>query len=183
MKSTSFIHSLRIAATCIAILAGMAMADANNAQNDIPGLPAIDVALNGTVFSLEVASTPDEQRRGLMFRTELPQNAGMIFVFSQESIHRFWMKNTLIPLDIIFVNSHGIITAAHSMPVEPPRRPDESLDDYHERLPGYSSNHPVICAIELPQGTIKQLNLVTGTRLCIAFPWLPDQPTSHPNKQ
>jgi uncharacterized protein len=53
---------------------------------------------------IEVAKTPAEQQRGLMFRRELLPNAGMLFVFAKEEEHRFWMKNTYVSLDMIFID-------------------------------------------------------------------------------
>ena len=55
------------------------------------------------VFRVEVALTPEEHARGLMYRSQLATDAGMMFVFDEPSIQRFWMKNTLIPLDMIFI--------------------------------------------------------------------------------
>ena len=54
----------------------------------------------------EVADSPEERTQGLMFRESLPQNHGMIFIFEGEGIYPFWMKNTLIPLDIIWLNEN-----------------------------------------------------------------------------
>jgi uncharacterized membrane protein (UPF0127 family) len=62
-----------------------------------------------SAVDVEVASAPAEQERGLMFRRELPPDAGMIFVFSGESEHVFWMKNTYIPLDMIFIADGGAV--------------------------------------------------------------------------
>lgn len=60
-------------------------------------------------LDIEIADTVEERAKGLMYRTELGEDSGMLFVFNQESENAFWMKNTLIPLDIIFINSEGVI--------------------------------------------------------------------------
>jgi len=62
------------------------------------------VVVKETPFSVEIAKTDEEKARGLMNREALPENAGMWFVFSQPVQEEFWMKDTLIPLDIIFVD-------------------------------------------------------------------------------
>jgi uncharacterized membrane protein (UPF0127 family) len=55
-------------------------------------------------FTMEVVSTPSARAYGLMFRRELAERAGMLFVFPAEEVQSFWMKNTLIPLDMVFVS-------------------------------------------------------------------------------
>ena len=62
--------------------------------------PAIEVLAPIAQLQLEWADTPEERQMGLMNRTSLPENTGMVFVFEQNRPHCFWMKNTLIPLDI-----------------------------------------------------------------------------------
>ncbi|MDP3882711.1 MAG: DUF192 domain-containing protein [Candidatus Staskawiczbacteria bacterium] len=56
-------------------------------------------------FSVELADTNEERELGLMYRTQLDKNRGMLFVFGNKGIYPFWMKNTLIPLDIIWINN------------------------------------------------------------------------------
>ena len=60
---------------------------------------------DGFCFRTEVVQTPGERAKGLMFRESLGQDRGMLFIFPEENAHAFWMKNTLIPLDIIWINS------------------------------------------------------------------------------
>lgn len=62
-------------------------------------------------FFVEVALKPDEHSRGLMFRTEMPDNRGMLFVFSQNRPRSFWMKNTPLPLDLVFIGEDGLVAA------------------------------------------------------------------------
>src|SRR4030067_404571 len=58
-------------------------------------------------FSVELALTPEQQARGLMNRTHMDQDGGMLFVFPQGGIYPFWMKDTLIPLDMVWMDSQG----------------------------------------------------------------------------
>jgi uncharacterized protein len=64
---------------------------------------SIDTGGRKVAFRVEVAVTPEEHARGLMYRSQMAADAGMIFVFEEPSVQRFWMKNTLIPLDMIFI--------------------------------------------------------------------------------
>jgi uncharacterized protein len=69
-------------------------------------------------FDVEVARTPEEQSKGLMFRKELPPDGGMLFPFDPPQVASFWMKNTVIPLDMIFIRPDGTIAhiAANTEP-------------------------------------------------------------------
>ena len=75
------------------------------------------------VVEVEVADTPAKRERGLMFRKELADGQGMVFLFDEEGEHSFWMKDTLIPLDLIFVDSSGrvtgIVARARPLTLEP----------------------------------------------------------------
>jgi len=73
-------------------------------------VPVTVAAANGdVVFQAEIADTPDERTKGLMFREQMDDDHGMIFLFPDEQQRSFWMKNTLIPLDMIFIRSDHTI--------------------------------------------------------------------------
>lgn len=65
-------------------------------------------------FQVEVADGPDTWAKGLMFRPFLPKHRGMLFVFPQEDIHVFWMKNTQISLDMIWIGQNDVVAYVHS---------------------------------------------------------------------
>lgn len=69
----------------------------------------IQTATNSATFDVDVADTPQKQQRGLMYIDNLPENKGMIFIDSANRVWTMWMKNTLIPLDMIFFTRDGII--------------------------------------------------------------------------
>lgn len=100
-------------------------------------------------FTVELAGTRAEQARGLMFRTELAPDRGMIFPFAKARMASFWMKNTVIPLDIIFIRSNGTIEsiAANTTPYS---------------LESVASGEPVSAVLELAGGRAAELGIAPG---------------------
>lgn len=92
------------------------------------------MSVKGQVFMLEIADTPAERALGLMHRESLAENAGMLFVFSQEAPLNFWMKNTLIPLDILYIDSAGVVVDIQTMHPQP-GVPDSELQTYPSAAP------------------------------------------------
>ena len=87
----------------------------------LPGIPAhaqnteITLSIAGHKLRAEIAATPDERMRGLMFRTELAENRGMLFVYPQPSLQAMWMMNTIIPLSVAFIGRDGRILNIEDM--------------------------------------------------------------------
>ena len=101
------------------------------------------------VFVVETAVTPPQQRQGLMHRTEMAKDSGMLFYFGNEAERGFWMKNTLIPLDLIFIRSNGLIHHIHENAVP------------HD-LTSIKSNGPVAGVLEINAGLSNKLGLQAG---------------------
>lgn len=72
-------------------------------------LEKTQVMINENIITVEIANNTAERQKGLMFREELCQECGMLFIFEKEQKLQFWMKNTLIPLDLIFISKEGEI--------------------------------------------------------------------------
>lgn len=103
--------------------------------------------------SLEVATSPEKHARGLMFRETLAENTGMLFIFDAQRPLSFWMQNTLVPLDIIFIDNTLSIVKIHE---------NTRIDQIVET---YSSEKPAQFVIELPGGNAATLGLVEGLSL------------------
>jgi uncharacterized membrane protein (UPF0127 family) len=103
-------------------------------------------------FTVEVAATPGQQQTGLMFRRSLAGDRGMIFPYDPPQDVAFWMKNTLIPLDMVFIRADGTIAriAANTVP--------ESL----EPVP---SGEPVVAVLEIRGGRAAELGIREGDRV------------------
>jgi len=109
----------------------------------------------------EVADSPSERAEGLMYRTELEQDKGMLFIFDSPRDVSFWMKNTLIPLDIIFVTEHGFVTNVAEA------EPELGVADAD--LTRYQSDGPILYVIEINQGLSAANGIHTGTYVNITY--------------
>lgn len=103
-------------------------------------------------FSVEMATTEAEREKGLMYRKSLPEGQGMLFDFQRDQEVGFWMKNTYIPLDMIFIRGDGRIL-----------RIAENTEPLSERI--VSSNGPVRAVLEVIGGTARKLGIAPGDRV------------------
>ena len=110
---------------------------------------------SGALYRLELALTPEEQAQGLMYRENLPDRTGMIFVFDQAGDHHFWMKNTMIPLDMIWMDASGkvIFVSANT----PPCKADP--------CPTYGPDAPARQVLEIAGGMAAKENIAVGSTL------------------
>src|SRR5215470_2734714 len=102
--------------------------------------------------ALEVAVTPEAQQRGLMYRTSLADDHGMLFVFPVDADHAFWMKNTLIPLDMLFIAADGQVVGIHANATPLSMAPIQV-------------GQPSRYVLEVPGGYTQRRGITTGDRV------------------
>jgi uncharacterized membrane protein (UPF0127 family) len=114
------------------------------------------VVLKGERFLVEIADDREEQALGLMFRDSMPDDQGMLFIFGNEAPRSFWMKNTRIPLDIIYFSSElKLVSVANAKPCRV------------QQCPGYPSAGPAMYVLELNAGKAEELGLAGGDVLTL----------------
>jgi uncharacterized membrane protein (UPF0127 family) len=123
------------------------------------------VELRGERFSVEIADDEAERNRGLMFRDHMAADAGMLFLYDAEQPLAFWMKNTRIPLDILYFDQDRRLVSARK------GVPPCSLGD---RCPPYPSSAPAIYVLELNAGSAARLGVADGDELVFG-PGIPER--------
>ncbi len=104
------------------------------------------------LFSIEVADDQAERSRGLMFRKKLPLSAGMLFVYERPQTLSFWMRNTLIPLDLLFIDAQGVVQRIHHSAKPLDETPIPGGDD-------------LLSVLEINGGLARRLGITEGTQL------------------
>lgn len=132
-------------------LALMTFSASVRAETPSSGTLTIETATGAVTFAIEIADEPNERSRGLMFRDSLDENAGMLFIYPQPRIASFWMKNTRIPLDMIFIEEGGeiISIAPETVPFS---------------LSPVRSPVPVTLILEIDGGDAARLGIAVGDK-------------------
>ena len=114
------------------------------------GLPITKLKVGGHLITAQLALTPAQQQKGLMFRRAMRQDEGMLFVFPEAAVRCFWMMNTELPLTLAFIDPDGSIVGLHDMN---PR-------SFRSRC----SDRPVRHVLEMHRGWFSQRGIMLGTR-------------------
>lgn len=147
---------LAAAAVLLALVVLFAVLPSYSGDNQIQGLQNQSRAcFRQECFSVELALTPQEQEKGLMFRESLDPDKGMLFVFPSEGVYPFWMKNTLIPLDMIWIDSNGTVVFIGKD--EQPCKADPCAIIN----PGIRARY----VLELDAGTVGRIGLAEGEKM------------------
>ncbi|HSF93729.1 MAG TPA: DUF192 domain-containing protein [Thermohalobaculum sp.] len=127
-----------------------------------PATVTLMAASGAQTFRVEIADEPAEQARGLMFRPSMPADAGMLFIFDPPRPASFWMENTMLPLDMVFIDDTGRV---ESIAVR--------ADTYSRRVS--ASQGPVRAVLEINAGLSQELGIAPGTQAVhAAFRAAPD---------
>ena len=124
---------------------------ANNSGNE----SLSKVCFEAKCFYVELAATPEEISRGLMFREYLDPDKGMLFIYPDEGVHSFWMKNTLIPLDMVWINGNREVISI-SKDVQPCQT---------SQCPVITPGQKVQYVLELNGGTSDKIELAIGDKI------------------
>ena len=109
---------------------------------------------NTVLVHVDIAATEQERERGLMGLEHLDADSGMLFQFQEPAIQDFWMKNTLIPLDILFFDASGALVSMEKM-----------IPCATDPCPVYASKEPALSALEVPGGFIEQYGIKREWRM------------------
>lgn len=116
------------------------------------GLKTSKIRINDVPVTVELAVRPEDRRQGLMYRAHLKPDHGMLFVFEKPAIQSFWMKNTLIPLDVGFFDAQGFLIESFTMEVDQGKRT-------------YTSSEPARYALEVNAGWFRKHGLRKFARI------------------
>ena len=132
-------------------LAALTLAGAAHADEPQMNLPRVKLTAGMHAIDAQVAATHQQRMTGLMFRKEMPQNEGMLFVFEAPGQQCFWMKNTLLPLTAAFVADDGRIV--------------NLVDMKPQTTDNHCSEEPVRYVLEMNQGWFAKKNIKKGFHL------------------
>jgi uncharacterized membrane protein (UPF0127 family) len=145
MQKRARFHTGFCAAVWFAVATAAGCSKPAPVANAVPPLPQESTvvfypATGGAPWavSVEVAKTDETRARGLMYRRELPQNTGMLFLFDVEELRRFWMRNTYIPLDMVFLNARKVVVGVeeNTIPHDQTSRGPDQLAQYVVEVAG-----------------------------------------------
>jgi uncharacterized membrane protein (UPF0127 family) len=137
------------AATCLIALSAC-QSDPNPVRARVP------LSVGTATFQVEKAVSPGERETGLMFRTKMAENEGMLFVFERDEHLNFWMKNTVLPLSIAYIAADGTVK--------------EILDMQPQSLDNVPSTWAVRYALEVNQGAFARAGVKVGDKMALPLP-------------
>ncbi len=138
------------------VLSTLLFVGACGSKHPESGLPVIKIDVGDKTVKAEVAVSETEQARGLMYRRSLGKHDAMLFVYEQDRVLSFWMKNTFVPLDILYIKADKTVATIKQMQPQTTKT--------------HSSEVPVRYALEVNQGWAKANGIEPGTQVSFELP-------------
>lgn len=151
------LHLTVLLLMCLAAPDARASVDLDPVQC-VPDQVVIATEAGARHFQIEIADTVEERAQGLMFRREVPEGRGMLFIYDRPTEVSFWMRNTLVPLDLIFIDARGVIRHIHRMAKPLDETPIPGA------VPGDTQPERLM-VLEIAGGDADQLGLASGQAL------------------
>lgn len=121
--------------------------------------------IGGETFTIELAHEPDDIFVGMGGRASIDPRGGMLFIFERPAYRQFVMRDCLVPIDIAFLDSRGVVLSTYTMDAEPPKSEDETDAEYERRLKKYPSRYKTLFVLETAAGTWDALGVQAGDRI------------------
>ncbi|MFS2114284.1 DUF192 domain-containing protein [Herbaspirillum frisingense] len=150
-QSSLFRPALLRLAAAAALAIGCLASTTASAQTPVRKFPTTQLNIGIHLIKAEVAQSEAEREQGLMFRDKMGDNEGMLFLFGQPAGVCMWMKNTLIPLSVAFMDEKGVIINIEEMK-------EQTLDSH-------CAKRAAVYALEMNKGWFKQKNIKPGTKI------------------
>jgi len=138
----------------VSLFCSVALAETTPAPKDIT-FKKEKITLSGKTISVELAETPEQHERGLMYRKSLPEQEGMLFVFPNEEVRYFWMKNTFVDLAIGYFDKDKALIDIQEM---------KATSMMETRPPSYPSAKPAMYALEMTKGWFAKNKIKLGQK-------------------
>ncbi|MDP1607734.1 MAG: DUF192 domain-containing protein [Chlamydiales bacterium] len=129
-------------------------------QSAIALLPSCELTIAGIALTVEIADKEESRKQGLMFRRELAEGKGMLFIHETPQVLSYWMKNTYVPLSIAFFDSDRTLLNIEDMPS---CKEDSSLKSFRSKT-------PALYALEVPRGWFEKHNIKPGMKFSFRDP-------------
>jgi uncharacterized protein len=143
-------------AVCLVLVLAACADVGGNADSDPAPMETAQIRIGSDVITVEVARSPDERATGLMGRSDLGDNQGMLFVFEDPRQASFWMMGMLIPIDMVFLRDGVVIEVLPEVPV-----------CGEEPCPRYGPQDPVDAVLELAAGRAATLGITPGSEISL----------------
>jgi len=161
MKNSILTILIFLALIILSIFIVISLDSPKESKEDFAKVTFITNGGSSTTFICEIADSPEKRAEGLMFRKDLPESEGMLFIFDEAKNVCFWMKDTLMPLDIIFIAENNSVVNVEEAAVQ--------LNVSDDKLIRYCSAAPIKWVVEINSGLSEKFDINKGAVVDIKY--------------